>query len=108
MAHHSATLKSIRQTATRNEVNSNRRSRIRTFIKKVEEAVANGDKDAAKAAFLVAQAELSRGVSKGILKANTVSRKISRLNKRIKGIDTSTTKSKSKDATKKVSSKKSA
>ncbi|SLN21667.1 30S ribosomal protein S20 [Oceanibacterium hippocampi] len=86
MAHHKSALKRIRQTARRTEVNGARRSRIRTYVKKVEEAITTGDKDAASQALRVAQAELARGVSKGILRKNTASRKTSRLAARVKSL----------------------
>jgi small subunit ribosomal protein S20 len=69
-------------------VNKARRSRIRTFLRKVEEAIASGDQTAAAAALKAAQPELARGVSKGILHKNTVSRKMSRLAHRVKGVAT--------------------
>ncbi len=86
MAHHKSAKKRIRQTARRTVVNRNRRSRIRTYVKKVELAIASGDKDAAAAAFKDAQPEMMRGVNKGVLHQNTVSRKLSRLSKRIKAM----------------------
>ncbi|MBP7338765.1 30S ribosomal protein S20 [Niveispirillum sp.] len=86
MANHKSAEKRIRQTATRTEVNRARVSRIRTFLKKVETAIATGDKSAAAEAFKLAQPELMRGASKGVLHANTVSRKLSRLSGRIKAL----------------------
>lgn len=86
MANHKSAEKRIRQTATRTEVNRARVSRIRTFLKKVETAIASGDKSAAADAFKLAQPELMRGASKGVLHANTVSRKLSRLSGRIKAL----------------------
>ncbi len=86
MAHHKSAIKRIRQTETRTERNRARRSRIRTFVKKVEVAIAAGDQSTANEALRVAQSELSRGVVKGVLKANTASRKISRLNSRVKAL----------------------
>ena len=86
MANHKSAEKRIRQTATRTEVNRARVSRIRTFLKKVETAIAAGDKGVAAEAFKQAQPELMRGVSKGVLHANTVSRKLSRLSGRIKAL----------------------
>jgi small subunit ribosomal protein S20 len=83
MASHKSAEKRIRQTAKRTAINKARLSRIRTFVKKVEQAIGAGDKAAARAAFVEAQPELQRGVSKGVLHRNTVSRKISRLNTRI-------------------------
>lgn len=75
--------KRIRRNERRAEVNGARVSRIRTFVKKVELALATGDKDAASTALLAAQPEMMRGVSKGVMHKNTVSRKISRLTKRV-------------------------
>ncbi len=83
MAHHKSAEKRLRQTVRRTEVNGARVSRIRTFVKKVELALAAGNKDEAAAAFAAAQPELHRGVSKGVLHRNTVARKLSRLNARI-------------------------
>ncbi len=84
MAHHLSAKKRIRQTETRTAVNKARVSRIRTFVKKVETAIAAGDAAAAKDAFLAAMPELHRGVSKGVLHRNTVDRKLSRLNAAIR------------------------
>jgi small subunit ribosomal protein S20 len=67
-------------------VNKNRRSRIRTFIRKVEEAIAGGDKESALVALRSAQPELMRGVSKGIFHKNTAARKMSRLAARVNAI----------------------
>lgn len=78
--------KRARQNDKRFEVNKARRSRIRTFLRRVEEAIASGDKDAAGAALKAAQPELMRGVTKGVYHKNTVSRKISRLSARVKTI----------------------
>lgn len=86
MANHSSAKKRIRQTERRTEVNRQRVSSIRTGLRKVEEAIATGDKTVADAAFRVAQPQLMSGVSKGVMHANTVSRKLSRLSKRIKGM----------------------
>jgi small subunit ribosomal protein S20 len=83
MANHKSAEKRIRQTARRTAVNKNRVSRIRTFVKKVEAAIAAGDKNAARAAFQEAQPEMQRGINKGVLHRNTVARKISRLAHRI-------------------------
>lgn len=77
--------KRARQSDARATVNKARRSRIRTFLRKVEEAIASGDQAAAKAALLVAESELMRGVTKGVLHKNTASRKVSRLASRVKG-----------------------
>jgi small subunit ribosomal protein S20 len=75
--------KRIRRNDRRAEINGNRVSRIRTFVKKVEAALDAGDKSAATAALAAAQPELARGVAKGVLHKNTASRKFSRLTKRI-------------------------
>ncbi|WP_199556467.1 30S ribosomal protein S20 [Sandaracinobacteroides hominis] len=75
--------KRIRRNERRAAVNKARLSRIRTQVKKVESAIAAGDKAAAAAALQVAQPELLRGVAKGVIHKNTASRKISRLNKRV-------------------------
>ena len=86
MAHHKSAKKRIRQIARRTEVNTARRSRIRTFVKKVELAIARGDKDAAAAALQVAQPEVVRGVNKGVMHRNTASRRIARLSRRINAL----------------------
>lgn len=86
MAHHSSAKKRIRQTERRTEVNRARISRIRTFVKKVEAALASGDKAAAATALQAAQPELARGVAKGVLHKNTASRKFARLTKRVSAL----------------------
>lgn len=86
MAHHKSAIKRIRQTERRTDVNRARVSRIRTFIKKVELAVQGGDAAAAKAALQAAQPEIMRGVTKGVLKLGTASRKVSRLAARVKAL----------------------
>lgn len=75
--------KRIRRNERREEINMNRTSRIRTFIKKVETAIEGGDKDQAKTALHAAQPEIARGVAKGVLHKNTAARKMSRLSKRV-------------------------
>ena len=75
-----------RQSEARYAVNKARRSRIRTFLRKVEEAIASGDADAAALALKAAQPELARGVTKGVLHKNTVARKMSRLSSRVKAV----------------------
>ncbi|MCL6251441.1 30S ribosomal protein S20 [Altererythrobacter sp. KTW20L] len=75
--------KRIRRNENRAEINGARVSRIRTFVKKVEVACADGDKAAAAEALKAAQPEMARGVAKGVLHKNTVARKMSRLSKRI-------------------------
>ena len=84
MANTASARKRIRQTERRTERNHARKSRMRTFVKKVEAAIASGDKAQAAAAFQAAQPEMQRAAGKGVIHANTVSRKLSRLSKRIK------------------------
>ena len=86
MANTPQSKKRARQNEARFQVNKARRSRIRTFLRKVEEAIASGDKEAAVAALRVAQPELMRGVTKGVFHKNTASRKMSRLAARVKAI----------------------
>ena len=86
MANSPQAKKRVRQIARRTAVNTARRSRIRTFLRKVEEAIASGDQSAAKEALKSAQPEIMRGASKGILHKNTAARKVSRLNGRIKAM----------------------
>ena len=86
MANTSSAKKATRKIAARTEVNKSRVSRIRTFVRKVEEAISSGDKAAAEAALKAAQPELIRGASKGVLHANTASRKVSRLAKRVASV----------------------
>ena len=88
MANTEQSKKRARQSEARYAVNKARRSRIRTFLRKVEEALASGNQDAAALALKNAQPELARGVSKGVLHKNTVSRKISRLASRVKALGT--------------------
>jgi small subunit ribosomal protein S20 len=83
MAHHRSAKKRIRQTAKRTVINRSRTSRIRTFIKKVEQAVSTGDAERAHDALAAAEPEIRRGVSKGVLKLNTASRRISRLSRKV-------------------------
>ena len=86
MANTSQSKKRARQNERRFQVNKARRSRIRTFLRKVEEAIASGDKDAAATALKSAQPELMHGVTKGVFHKNTASRKMSRLSARVKAI----------------------
>ena len=86
MATHPSAEKRHRQAERRTATNRARESRIRTFVKKVETAIGAGDKEAARAAFAVAEPEMQRGVTKGVLHQNTVSRKLSRLSARIKAL----------------------
>jgi len=86
MANTPQSKKRARQNEKRFAINKARRSRIRTFLRKVEEAIASGDKEAAAAALRAAQPELMRGVTKGVLHKNTVARKMSRLSSRVKAL----------------------
>jgi small subunit ribosomal protein S20 len=86
MANTPQSKKRARQNQRRLDVNKARRSRIRTFLRKVEEAIASGDKDAAAQALKQAQPELMRGVTKGVYHKNTAARKMSRLASRVKAI----------------------
>ena len=86
MANTSSAKKAVRKIEARTEVNKSRRSRVRTFVRKFEDAVALGDKAAAQAAFKIAEPELMRAASKGVVHKNTASRKVSRLAKRLKGM----------------------
>jgi small subunit ribosomal protein S20 len=86
MANIKSAKKRARQTVKRTLVNHTRLSRIRTSVKKVETAIAAGDKAAARAAFQAAQPELHRGVTKGVLHRNTAARKLSRLSARINAL----------------------
>lgn len=86
MANTKSAEKRIRQTAKRTARNTARKSRMRTFLKKVETAIAGGDKTVAAVAFRAAQPELQRASNKGVVHANTVSRKLSRLSARIKAL----------------------
>lgn len=86
MAHHASAKQRIRRNARRTEINRQRLSRIRTFVKKVEAAIESGDRTAASQALREAQPELHRGANKGVLKRNTVNRRLSRLSARIKAM----------------------
>ena len=83
MAQHKSAEKRARQIKKRTAVNRARRSRVRTAVKNLEAAIASGDKSSALVALKVAQPELDRGVSKGVVKRNTASRKLSRLAQRV-------------------------
>ena len=78
--------KRIRRNNRRAEINGARMSRIRNFVKKVETAIAGGDKQAASDALKAAQPELARGVARGVMHKNTASRKLSRLSKRVSAL----------------------
>lgn len=86
MANTPSAKKRVRQLERKTEVNKARRSRIKTFIKKVEESILAGNSSEAKNAFKIAQPEIQRGVTKGIFHKNTASRKLSRLLKRVKAV----------------------
>jgi small subunit ribosomal protein S20 len=86
MANIQSAKKRIRQTATRTERNIARRSRVRTFLRAVEEAIASGKHADAQTALRKAQPELMRGVTKGVWDKRTASRKMSRLNARVKAL----------------------
>jgi len=84
MANTPGAKKAVRKIARRTEVNKARRSRVRTFLRMFDEAVTSGDADKAKAAFVEAQSEVMRAVTKGVLHKNTASRKVSRLAAQLK------------------------
>lgn len=86
MANTAQAKKRIRSNARRTTINRDRLSRVRTFMRKVEEAIKSGDAAAAEAALKVAQPEIMRGATKGVVHKNTASRKVSRLAKRIKAL----------------------
>ncbi|WP_336055659.1 30S ribosomal protein S20 [Nitratireductor sp. CH_MIT9313-5] len=87
MANTTSAKKAVRKIARRTAVNKNRRSRVRTFVRKVEEALVAGDKTAAQEALKAAQPELMRAATKGVLHKNTASRKVSRLAQRVKALN---------------------
>jgi small subunit ribosomal protein S20 len=86
MANTASAKKATRKIARRTDINKARRSRMRTYIRKVEEAIASGDKAAAEVALKAAQPELQRAATKGVLHRNTASRKVSRLAQRVKAL----------------------
>ena len=86
MANTTSAKKATRKIAARTEVNKSRRSRMRTFIRKVEEAITAGDHKVAVEALKEAQPEMARAGQKGIVHANVAARKVSRLNSRIKAL----------------------
>lgn len=89
MANTASARKRIRQTEKRTIRNRARRSRVRTFLRKVEQAIAGGDQSQAQEALRVAQPELQRAATKGVLHKNMVARKLSRLSSRIKALGAS-------------------
>lgn len=86
MANTTSAKKATRKIARRTAVNKSRRSRVRGFIRKVEEAIASGDLAAATAALKAAQPEIQRAATKGVLHSNTADRKVSRLAQRVKAL----------------------
>lgn len=86
MANHASAKKRIRTTAKRTDVNAARMNRIRTFVKKIETALAAGNVKDAEAALKAAQPEMARGTAKGLTHAKTTSRTLSRLSARIKAL----------------------
>ena len=86
MANHAATKKSIRKIKRRDKINGVRKSRMRTYLKKIEEAIREGGKEKAAQAFRDAQPELMRGAQHGVIHRNTVARNLSRLSARIKAL----------------------
>jgi small subunit ribosomal protein S20 len=86
MANTASAQKRIRQTAKRTARNQARKSRMRTFVKKVETALAGGNKEDAATALREAQPELQRAAGKGVIHANTIARKLSRLSARVKAL----------------------
>ncbi len=86
MANTDSAKKATRKIERRTEVNKARRSRVRTYLRKVEEAIASGDKSAAQEALRVAQPELMRAADKGVMHDNTASRKVSRLASRVNSL----------------------
>lgn len=86
MANTTSAKKATRKIARRTAVNKARRSRIRNFVRKVEEAIASGDQAVAAAALKAAQPELMRAATKGVMHSNTASRKVSRLAQRVKSL----------------------
>tara|TARA_B100000242_G_scaffold74548_1_gene48093 strand:- start:213 stop:476 length:264 start_codon:yes stop_codon:yes gene_type:complete len=86
MANHASAKKRIRRNARMEIVNKTRKNRVRSFIKKVEIAISKADKEGAQKAFIEAQPEMHKSVTKGVFKKNTISRKLSRLSSGIKNI----------------------
>jgi small subunit ribosomal protein S20 len=84
MANNPGAKKAARKIERRTAVNKARRSRVRTFLRRFDEAISSGDADAAKAAFVIAQSELMRAVGKGVVHRNTGSRKVARLHRQLK------------------------
>ncbi len=87
MANNRSAEKRIRQIEKRTALNRSRTSRIRTYVRKLEDAIKAGDHEQALSAFRAAEPEMRKGVSKGVLHLNTVSRKLSRLSQRVKALN---------------------
>lgn len=86
MANTSSAKKAVRKMARRTVVNRNRRSRMRTYVRRIEEAIASGDQSKAQSALREAQPEIMRGARKGLIHKNTAARQISRLSRRVKAL----------------------
>ena len=86
MAHHQSAKKRIRQIKRRTEVNRGRVGRVRTSLRKLEDAIASGNREEALIAFRAAQPQMMRGIQRGVMHRNTVARKLSRLSARIKAM----------------------
>lgn len=86
MANTSSAKKMVRKIERRTEVNKARRSRVRTYVRKVEEAIVAGNHDDARSALRVAESEMFRAVARGVVDKNTASRKVSRLSNRVKAL----------------------
>jgi small subunit ribosomal protein S20 len=86
MANTSSARKATRKIARRTEINRQRKSRVHTFVRKVEEAIAGGDKAAAAKSLIAAESEIMRAAGKGVMHKNTASRKVARLTKRVRAI----------------------
>ncbi len=87
MANTPSSRKAARKTIRRTEINRQRKSRVHTFIRKVEEAIASGDKDVATKSLTAAESEIMRAAGKGVFHKNTASRKVSRLTARVRAIN---------------------
>jgi small subunit ribosomal protein S20 len=86
MANTTSAKKAVRKIARRTAVNRSRRSKMRTFVRKVEEAIASGDAAAAQAALATAEPIMMRAAQKGVVHKNTASRSVSRLTRRVKAL----------------------
>lgn len=86
MANTTSAKKAIRKIARRTEVNTARRSRVKTFTRKLDDAIKAGDKEAAKVAFSNVEPEIMRAASKGVIAKNTAARRVSRLNAQVKAM----------------------